>query len=116
MFETPCCSRSSRTNGRSTVDDECGKTYLTKMNARTRISSKGQVVIPKEIRDALHLKPGESLAVTREGRRIVLESAAPDIEQISYEEFKRSVPPYTGRAVSIEDMGDLSAIFADWSK
>ncbi|NUQ19170.1 MAG: AbrB/MazE/SpoVT family DNA-binding domain-containing protein [Sphingomonas sp.] len=86
------------------------------MNASTRISSKGQVVIPKEIRDALHLKPGEALAVTREGRRIVLEAAAPDVEQISYQEFKRSVPAYKGRPVSIEEMRDLSAIFASWKK
>lgn len=86
------------------------------MSARTRISSKGQVVIPKEIRDALHLKPGESLAVTREGRRIVLEASAPEVGQISYEEFKRSVPPYQGRPVSVEDMRDLSAIFAKWEK
>ena len=86
------------------------------MNARTRISSKGQVVIPKEIRDALHLKAGQSLAVTREGRRIVLEASAPEMEQISYEEFKRSVPPYRGRPISLEDMRDLSAVFANWKK
>ena len=86
------------------------------MNARTRISSKGQVVIPKEMRDALHLKAGESLEVTREGRRIVLEASGPDIDQISYEQFKRSVPPYKGRPVSVEDMRDLSAIFANWKK
>ncbi len=86
------------------------------MIARTRISSKGQVVIPKEIRDALHLKPGEALAVTREGRRIVLEAAAPDVAQISYQQFKRSVPAYEGRPVSIEEMRDLSEIFASWNK
>jgi AbrB family looped-hinge helix DNA binding protein len=74
------------------------------------------VVIPKKIRDALHLKPGETLAVTREGRRIVLEASAPEVEQISYDQFKRSVPPYSGRAVAVEDMRNLSAIFANWKK
>jgi AbrB family looped-hinge helix DNA binding protein len=86
------------------------------MNARTRISSKGQVVIPKEIRDALHLKPGETLAVSREGRRIVLESSAPEVETISYDEFKRRVPAFSGRSVSVEAMRELRAIFADWKK
>jgi AbrB family looped-hinge helix DNA binding protein len=86
------------------------------MNARTRISSKGQVVIPKEIRDALHLKAGETLAVTREGRRIVLEASAPEVDKISYEEFKRRIPAYTGPPVSVEDMRDLSAIFSNWRK
>jgi AbrB family looped-hinge helix DNA binding protein len=86
------------------------------MNARTRISSKGQVVIPKAIRDALHLKAGETLEVTREGRRIVLETSAVDVERMSYDEFKRRVPAYSGRPVSIEDMRALSAIFADWKK
>jgi AbrB family looped-hinge helix DNA binding protein len=86
------------------------------MNARTRISSKGQIVIPKGIRDALHLRSGEVLDVTREGRRIVLEPTSPHVERISYEEFKRRVPPYRGRPVSVEDMRDLSAIFADWKQ
>jgi len=84
------------------------------MNARTRISSKGQVVIPKAIRDALHLKAGETLEVTCEGRRIVLETSAPNFQKIPYDEFKRRVPAYSGRPVSIEDMRELSAIFADW--
>ena len=86
------------------------------MNARTRISSKGQVVIPKEIRDLLHLKQGDSLAVTREGQRIVLEVSTPSIEQISYDEFKRRVPAYKGRPLSVEDMQDLTTIFENWNK
>lgn len=39
----------------------------------TTLTSKGQLVIPKPIRDALHLKSGTGLAVTTDGRRIVLE-------------------------------------------
>lgn len=61
-------------------------------------------------------KPREALAFTREGRRIVLEAAAPGVAQISYQQFKRSVPAYEGCPVSIEDMRDLSAIFANWKK
>jgi len=39
----------------------------------TTLTSKGQLVIPKAVRDALHLKPGTSLSVTTDGDRIVLE-------------------------------------------
>lgn len=84
------------------------------MNANTRLSSKGQIVIPKEIRDALRLRPGETLSVTRDGRRIILEAADHPRETITYAEFKRRMPPYRGKKVSIEDMRDLSSIFADW--
>jgi len=38
----------------------------------TRLTSKGQVVIPKAIRDRLKVMPGTELAVTLEGGRIVL--------------------------------------------
>jgi len=40
---------------------------------KTTLTSKGQLVIPKPVRDALHLKSGTSLSVTTDGERIVLE-------------------------------------------
>jgi AbrB family looped-hinge helix DNA binding protein len=40
--------------------------------ARTRISSKYQVVIPKEIREELDLRPGQELRVVSKGRSITL--------------------------------------------
>ncbi len=39
----------------------------------TVLSSKGQLVIPKELREALHLRSGDQLTVTQEGTRLVLE-------------------------------------------
>lgn len=42
---------------------------------KVKTSSKGQVVIPKEIREALGIKPGSVLKVYVEGRKIVLEPA-----------------------------------------
>jgi AbrB family looped-hinge helix DNA binding protein len=38
-----------------------------------RLTDKGQLVIPKPIRDALRLGPGSELIVTLEGGRVVLE-------------------------------------------
>ncbi len=40
--------------------------------AHTTISSKYQVVIPKEVRERLHLKPGQKLAVIVRGNVISL--------------------------------------------
>lgn len=37
-----------------------------------KLTSKGQLVIPKNVREALHLRPGTSFAVTIENERIVL--------------------------------------------
>lgn len=40
--------------------------------AKTKLSSRGQIVIPKEIRDKLGLSPGQKLEVYDEGNKIVL--------------------------------------------
>lgn len=37
------------------------------------LSTKGQLVLPKPVRDALRLKPGHRLSIAVEGRRIVIE-------------------------------------------
>jgi AbrB family looped-hinge helix DNA binding protein len=38
-----------------------------------RLSTKGQIVIPKHLRDKLGLTPGTEFTVSLEGRRIILE-------------------------------------------
>lgn len=40
--------------------------------AATKLSSRGQVVIPMKIREALDLQEGDSLAVAVQGDRIIL--------------------------------------------
>ncbi len=45
--------------------------------ATTRLSSKGQVVIPEEIRTRLHLEPGTRFVVIGEGDAVVLKAIHP---------------------------------------
>jgi AbrB family looped-hinge helix DNA binding protein len=54
--------------------------------ATTRLSSKGQVVIPEEIRKRLKLKPGDHFLVTGHKDVVILKTLAPprmeDFDQI----------------------------------
>lgn len=49
----------------------------------TTLTSKGQLVIPKPVRDALRLKSGTSLSVTTDGDRIVLEPISAKRQHLS---------------------------------
>lgn len=42
-----------------------------------RLSSKGQIVIPEEIRNSLHLKEGDQFVVIGKGDTVILKSIAP---------------------------------------
>lgn len=37
-----------------------------------KVSSKGQITIPKSLRDAVHLNPGDSLALTLNGNELIM--------------------------------------------
>jgi AbrB family looped-hinge helix DNA binding protein len=43
------------------------------MNRITTVSTKGQLVIPSEMRESLGIGPGTRIAVTLQGARIILE-------------------------------------------
>jgi len=59
----------------------------------TRLTSKGQVVIPKVIRDRLKVRPGTELTVTLEGGRIVLNPVRVKSQRLSeWPGFERRVP------------------------
>jgi AbrB family looped-hinge helix DNA binding protein len=54
--------------------------YNVSMNRQiTTVSTKGQFVIPSEMRSALGIKPGTRIAVTQEASRIVLEPVSEDL-------------------------------------
>lgn len=84
------------------------------MSDQTKLSAKGQVVIPKDVRDALAWAPGLELSVTRSGERVILEPVRAKREGISFEEFRRRVPRHEGPPASIEDMNRaVDAMFAE---
>ncbi len=97
------------------IDKHYGKTYLTIMSSETKLSVKGQVVIPKDVRDALHWEVGVPLSVTRTGDAVILRPTRAKRKRISYAEFRRQVPKYEGPPVSIDNMNDkIGELFKDW--
>lgn len=74
------------------------------MNALTKLSSKGQVVLPKDVRDALGWPEGQQLSVRMSGGRAILEPAAPAKDRISWDEFRRRVPKHDGPALTLDDI------------
>ena len=60
------------------------KNITMKLLATTRMSSKGQVVIPEEIRDRLHLAAGSQFVVIGEGDAIIFKTlTAPSMKDFN---------------------------------
>lgn len=76
------------------------------MNAHTRVSAKGQIVIPKGLRDRLAWAPGTELEIEESGNGLTLRPVEDASRRISYEEFTRRMPRYDGPPASLEDMND----------
>ena len=76
------------------------------MNARTTLSAKGQVVIPKDVRDRLKLAAGDQLEVVERPDGVLLRKrpvrSGESVEAIT--ERIRARINYTGPAVPIEEM------------
>jgi AbrB family looped-hinge helix DNA binding protein len=77
------------------------------MNARTKLSSKGQLVIPKSVRDAHGWGEGTEFEIVDEGKGVRLQPIGgrdPLFPPITVEEFRSRIVKYNGPPVSIEDM------------
>lgn len=85
------------------------------MSSETKLSVKGQVVIPKDVRDALHWEAGVPLSVTRTGDSVILRRTGAKRKRISFAEFRQRVPKYDGPPVSIDDMSsEIGELFKNW--
>lgn len=75
------------------------------MNGQTRLSAKGQVVIPKDVRDRLKLKPGARFEVVENGGSISLKPLGyrNPFRRTTIEELF-ALPGYNGPPKSIEEM------------
>jgi AbrB family looped-hinge helix DNA binding protein len=78
------------------------------MNARTTLSAKGQVVIPKDVRDRLGLRPGQQFDVSEAGGALVLrptvEPATLTVDELR--EKLRTIIHYDEPPVTIEQMNE----------
>ena len=77
------------------------------MNARTTMSGKGQVVIPKDVRDALGFVAGQKLDVIPSGDGVFLRPVTRKSGRSAEEIFARLrdiAPPWEGPPATVEDM------------
>ncbi len=81
------------------------------MKESTTITTKGQVTIPKEIREALGLNPGDKVVFEKEGSNIVLKPAKTLLDfrgyakaqrYISMEEARKMVKHKRGKRIKEE--------------
>jgi AbrB family looped-hinge helix DNA binding protein len=75
--------------------------------AKTRLSSKGQVIIPKAVRDRHGWRPGVELEVEDRGDAVMLRPARP-FPQTTFEEV-RGCLKYDGPPHTIEEMDEAVA-------
>ena len=72
----------------------------------SRISTKGQLVIPAQMRKALNLKAGDRVDMTIDGQRLILQRVSPHRAKLKRGRFGRMVlvapkgaPPMTTESV-----------------
>jgi AbrB family looped-hinge helix DNA binding protein len=75
--------------------------------AKTRLSSKGQVIIPKAVRDRQGWRPGTELDIEDRGDGVVLRPARP-FPATTIEEVYGCLE-YRGRPITIEEMDEAVA-------
>ena len=89
-----------------TIDRAKGKTYLTDMTHQTKLSAKGQVVIPKDVRDRLGWPQGSSLDVIETAGGVLLRKPQ-ERAKLSFEEATariRRIVSYKGPSLSIDQL------------
>ena len=73
------------------------------LSATVKLSSKGQIVIPKDVRDSLHWGMGMELILLATEQGIMLQTKAPEKKQLSAKSL-RGCLQHTGTPVSAEQL------------
>lgn len=89
------------------------------MTATTKLSAKGQVVIPADVRRQLGLKPGQTLQVRKAGGGVmltpILEKSGRSTDELLAE--IRKIYTHKGPPVTLEQMDEaVSRMFAERGK
>lgn len=74
---------------------------------RTRLSTKGQLIVPQEVRESLGWVPGTLLDVEVTGDAIIVKRA-PDVPRTTIDDLLGCVD-YRGPRISIEEMDEAIA-------
>ena len=77
------------------------------------LSTKGRLVIPRRFRTALHLQPGDQVAFSLEGDRLVISRAAPSKARLVDNRSGRKVLIAPADALPMTT-GSVKAIMADF--
>lgn len=89
------------------IDTSAGKTHLTDMGMFTRVSGKGQVVLPKAIRDFKAWSAGTDLEVIDAGDGVLLRPRMP-AKKLTVEEAVaklRRIYTHQGPPIPVERLG-----------
>jgi len=82
--------------------------------ATITLSSKGQVVIPKEIRDQLHWEAGRKLTIETTEHGVLLKSSVKD-KHLRLEDL-RGILKYDGPPISIDELCQPVKYGSDWEE
>jgi AbrB family looped-hinge helix DNA binding protein len=74
------------------------------MTAQTKMSAKGQIVIPKELRNRLAWRPGTEIEIEESVDGLILRPKRPARKRLSLEEFAARRPKHSGPPASLDDM------------
>jgi AbrB family looped-hinge helix DNA binding protein len=87
------------------------------VTAQTKLSAKGQVVIPKDVRDRLGWLQGSELEVVETGDGVLLRKKR-ERKKLTVDEALeqiRSKVKYRGPPIPVEELGFSASAYREWS-